>query len=955
MPDIDYSKTVNLPATGFPMKANLAQNEPKWLSFWRENDVYRRMLERCSGGEPFILHDGPPYANGRIHIGHALNKVLKDFTVKRAMLCGRPAPYVPGWDCHGLPIEYQLFKDLNISKDQISRVEFRRMARAYAARYVDIQREEFRRLGVFGDWDRPYLTMDPSYERQVMRCLRDLVAGGYVYRSRKPVHWCVHCETSLAEAEIEYADKSSDSVYVAFPVARPSPALAAAAGRDVADLVVLIWTTTPWTLPANQALAFKPDGQYVIVHRQNGRGRLLLMKNMLPVVRERLGEELPVVAELSGGDIATGDPATTTRCRHPFIDRESPALGDDMVSTDDGTGVVHIAPGHGEEDYRLGLRAGLEVYSPVDVYGRYDDAVTVHGEDLRGVRVFEANRRIIERMTASGTMLWSGTAEHSYPHCWRCKKPVIFRATEQWFLDVDHGGLRERMLENIGSVSWVPEYGRNRIAAMVAQRPDWCLSRQRYWGAPIPAVRCTACGEVSLTVELVERAAHIFGEEGSDAWFTRDLGDFLPADFACPKCGARRFDRENDILDVWYDSAVSYETVPEVRAHLGRAMYLEGSDQHRGWFQVALIVSSAIHGKPPYATVLTHGFVVDGAGRKMSKSQGNVVAPQDIIARSGADIVRLWVASSDYTEDVRISPEILAQLTETYRKVRNTLRFLLGNLGTFPRERWLDLGSGAVLERQLDPLDRYALGALTRLAADVDEAYGTHRYYRVIALLNEFCVSTLSGFYLDVIKGKLYTYRVDDPRRVATLNVLHLVLRTLLQLLAPILSFTAEEAWQAAREQGLVDAESVFLTDWRETVALLDRVRHVLDAVHPGTVSEFDALRELRCMVNVHLEELRKLGKIGSSLEAEVTLECYDNAPGRVAQKLDTNGVLKTALNVSGVHVRFHPHTKPDNLFPTVSAKPFNGLKCPRCWMFFRELENSGICATCADALRARP
>jgi len=617
--------------------------------------------------------------------------------------------------------------------------------------------------------------------------------------------------------------------------------------------------------------------------------------------------------------------------------------------------VVHIAPGHGEEDYRLGLRAGLEVYSPVDAYGRYDDAITVHGEDLRGVQVFEANRRIIERMTANGTMLWSGTATHSYPHCWRCKRPVIFRATEQWFLNVDHRGLRERMLENIGSVSWIPDYGRNRIAAMVSQRPDWCLSRQRYWGVPIPAVRCTACGEVSLTVELVGRAADIFGEEGSDAWFTRDIGDFLPADFACPKCGARRFERENDILDVWYDSAVSYEAVPEVRAHLGHVMYLEGSDQHRGWFQVALIVSSARHGTAPYATVLTHGFVVDGAGRKMSKSQGNVVAPQDIIARSGADIVRLWAASGDYTEDVRISPEILAQLSETYRKLRNTVRFLLGNLGKFPRERWWDLGSGTVLGQRLDSLDRYALSALAQLAAEADEAYDTYRYYRVIALLNEFCVSTLSGFYLDVIKGKLYTYRVDDPRRTATLNVLHLVLRVLLQLLAPMLSFTAEEAWQAAREQGLVDEESVFLTDWRETVALLGRVRHALDAVHPGAVSEFVALRDLRSVVNVHLEELRSAGKIGSSLEAAVTLDCCDNACGRVARKLDGEGVLKTALNVSAVRVRFHPVPKPDTLLPSISAEPFEGLKCPRCWVLFERLEDSGVCATCAEALRERP
>lgn len=927
--EVDFSKTVNLPKTNFSMKANLAQREPNFIKFWQENKIYEKLLEKNKNRPSFILHDGPPYANGHIHIGHALNKILKDIVVKYKAMDGYYTPFIPGWDCHGLPIEYQLLKELKITKDQISQVEFRKKAKEYAQKYIEIQKEEFIRLGVLGEWNSPYLTMSPKYEEKIISALMKLVEEGYIVKRKKPVYWCINCETSLAEAEVEYEEKISDSIYVKFPVYKLSENSGIETKYD--NLFILIWTTTPWTLPANLALAIKPDENYVIVKHQNEH--YILMKTRLEDLENLLNVKFEVLEEFYGEKIASDDKSKTTICRHPFLDRFSYCIPYEGVSTQDGTGIIHIAPGHGEEDYFLGLKFGLDIYSPVNSKGRFEDVafkdivLPIYNEN-----VFKANSIIIEHLRATNLLLHSGTIQHSYPHCWRCKKPVIFRATEQWFLLIDNKSLRKRLLENIKKVKWIPEFGENRISSMVELRPDWCLSRQRYWGVPIPALYCKNCKEVYMTKELLHKVKEIFKEEGSDSWFIKDTKEFIPEGLKC-KCGCEDFIKEKDILDVWFDSSVSYKILEDLEIYPPKKiMYLEGSDQHRGWFQVSLITSTATEGVPPYDVVLTHGFVVDGEGRKMSKSLGNVVSPQDVIKQYGADILRLWSAFSDYSLDVRISEEILQRLVETYRKIRNTIRYMLGNLYDFKRD---------CKDYKLDFLDNYILSRLSNIIDEVVKSYDEFKFYKIVNTINNFFVKDLSNFYFDVLKDKLYTYKKSSLERTGSQFVLYKIFKTLIPLISPILSFTAEEAWQEARSSNLVEEESVFFVD------LSSIKQEVLKYKNLELESEVDKLLEVREKVNIKLEELRKNDIIGSSLEAEVILKLNSqNEYYRLAKKYYDK--LPSMFIVSSVILE---HSSDINENFIVEARKYEGTKCPRCWIYYKSLTEKGVCVKCKEAL----
>src|SRR3989338_7517026 len=715
---MDYKATLNLPKTAFPMKADLPTREPGFLARWQSEDLYQQIRKARAGSPRFILHDGPPYANGDIHIGHALNKILKDLIVRYKTMQGFDSPYVPGWDCHGMPIEHQLFKELGLTKAQIAQTEFREKARAFAQRYVDIQREQFKRLGVSGDWDHPYLTMAQDYELTILAIFRELVQAGYIYRGRKPVYWCASCETALAEAEVEYEDRSDTSIYVAFPSAQ-DPRLA-----------IAVWTTTPWTLPANVALCLHPEARYVVLEDERWPFRLVIAAGLADRVAAALkAKAVRIVQQASGSEFEGW------RCRSPFGDRESVVVTDKSVSMTEGTGIVHIAPGHGHEDYAIGQREKLDVLSPVDHQGRFTKEVPA----FAGQSVFDANPKIVADLRARGLLLAEEPISHSYPHCWRCKQPVIFRATPQWFLNVDAQGLRQRLLDAARMVRWIPATGFNRIAGMLQTRPDWCLSRQRYWGTPIPILHCASCDEPLMDARVIEQIEQTLSREGIDAWFRVSPEQLAPG-ATCPSCRGTRLRKETDILDVWFDSGVSHEAVLKTRKELGwpAHLYLEGSDQHRGWFQVWLLPSTALRHQPPYQQVLTHGFVMDGEGRKMSKSLGNVIAPQDVMARFGADILRLWVASCDYREDVRISEAILAQTAETYRKIRNTFRYLLANLYDF------DPARHSRPPAQWPEMDRWAIQRAQQLLDEIHQAYEAYQFLQVVRAVYQFCVVDLS-------------------------------------------------------------------------------------------------------------------------------------------------------------------------------------------------------------------
>ncbi len=925
----DFSKSVNLPQTEFPMKANLPQREPEFLKTWEEKDIYSSVRRKNEGRKKFIFHDGPPYANGHIHLGTSLNKILKDFIIKYKSMSGSDAPYTPGWDCHGLPIEQQALKELKLDKHKVEMIAFRKQAADFAKRFINIQRSEFKRLGVFGDWEKPYLTLDPKYESVIIKAFGELAKKGYIYRSKKPVYWCPACETALADAEVEYADHVSHSVYVKFDIKKFPEVLS-----EEQKASVLIWTTTPWTLPANVALAFNPGVDYVLASVTYSDGmadRLILSKKLLAVVAENTGmKEYKVLREFSGKSLEG------IVCSNPLLERDSVGVLADYVSTEDGTGVVHIAPGHGQEDYQVGLKYKLPVLSPVNEWGAFTDEVP----EFKGQKVFASNPLIIEKLKNEGKLVFEDKFTHSYPHCWRCKKPVIFRATPQWFMSVEHDSLRERMLDIIKKVSWVPSYGENRITGMMETRPDWCLSRQRLWGVPLPVFYCEKCGEPVLDYDLIMHIAKQFAEFGSDRWYEKSSKELMaPLDIKCKKCGASDFRKEQDILDVWFDSGVSSLAVLESGNFEGLSwpadMYLEGSDQHRGWFQTSLLVASALKGAAPYKTVLTHGFVVDGEGKKMSKSIGNTVAPEKIIAQYGADILRLWVATSDYREDIRISPEILKGLIDNYRKMRNTIRFLLGNISDYS-------SSQAIEYKNMREIDRYAISKLNETIKIVTSAYEAYEFHNAAVQLNLHCTVFLSNFYLDALKDILYCDKPASNARRSSQRAIWETCSALIRLMAPILPFTTEEAWQELRKIDKSLPESVFLAEFP-----------VVEGGNTFSIEQekkWEKLMGLRENASAEFEKLRKEKKIGSNLEASVNI--YDNGSLSAIDKELLCNVLGT-WDVALSEVT-DPGAKPGEI--QVSAGVSSHAKCERCWRHVKDVSTankhgSNLCGRCVEAL----
>ncbi len=927
---MDYQKTRNLPQTNFAMKAGLAQKETSCLEKWEKEGLYAKIREKSQGKKTFILHDGPPYANGDIHIGHALNKILKDMIVKYKTMQGFDSLYIPGWDCHGLPIEHQLLKELKQKKGEVDCVEFRKKAYAYAMKYVGIQREQFKRLGVFGQWDQPYLTLAPEYEYWILKSLAALRKKEYIYRGLKPVNWCPNCETALAEAEVEYEDHASPSVYVKFKVNNPEVIKGLPKGKD---LFLLVWTTTPWTLVANVAVTVHPAFRYSPV--DTGDEVLIIESSLCQNVLRKAGiAKFKILEEVSGEQL------TPLVYRHPLGFREDCRLVTaDYVTKEEGTGLVHTAPGHGQDDFETGLKYGLEIVMPVNDNGVY----TQEAGHYAGEHVFKADEKILSELRTKGVLFSSGNVAHSYQHCWRCKKPIIFRATKQWFLKIDHDNLRGRLKEVIKKeIQWVPPSGEDRILGMVASRPDWCLSRQRYWGVPIPALKCQGCrGEHKLFVEVIEHFAGTVRKEGTDVWFEKDVQYFIPQGFRCPDCGQGAFEKTNDILDVWFDSGVSHQAV--VKAVMGREMpvdmYLEGSDQHRGWFQSSLIPAMAMEGKPPFRIVLTHGFVVDGQGRKMSKSLGNVISPLDLIKNSGADIVRLWAASSSYEEDVRISPEILERLTDAYRKIRNTARYLLGNLYDFDPSR------DEVPYTHLADLDKWALYRLYATIVDWRHFFDGYEFAKVTKTIYTFCNEDLSSFYLDILKDRLYTSAAYGRERRSAQTVLYHILNYLVRAVAPILSFTADEIYLAMpKDAGMKDVPSVHLLEW--PVLPEEWINREIE-------EKFRRLVAIRSDVLKAIEDKRRAGEVGSSLEVKILIRTgnkneYDYLKAH-------EGMLPSVFIVSQAaveHVLNFGEPPAGSFAREMVVQKAEGEKCSRCWNYRTDIgedpEHETLCARCA-------
>ncbi|MBI3357385.1 MAG: isoleucine--tRNA ligase [Nitrospirae bacterium] len=938
---MDYKATLNLPKTDFPMKANLPQREPEMLAWWEQQKLYEQIQEASKGKPRYVLHDGPPYANGRIHIGHALNKILKDIIVKSRTMAGFHAPYVPGWDCHGLPIEHQVMKELGDKKKDLDVSAIRKLCRAYAEKYVDIQREEFKRLGVLGEWEQPYLTMTPAYEATIIREFGKFVERGGVYKGLKPVLWCTQDQTALAEAEVEYDNHTSPSIYVKFPVVT-SPAVLRTTfpGIPFPDGIklvsVVIWTTTPWTLPANQAVCLHRDFDYAFVQV---REELLIVaaKLLESVAKACAFEGYRVVGVKKGGEGFEG-----LETQRPLSTGLSPILLGEFVTLEQGTGCVHIAPGHGMEDYILVLEHNakaspgerLEILAPVDNGGRFTDVI----KEFAGQHVFKANPKIVDYLQANGRLLGHGSLNHSYPHCWRCKSPVIFRATEQWFVSMETNDLRKEALAEIERVQWIPVYGRDRINGMIENRPDWCLSRQRVWGVPIPGFTCASCRTVVADPKIIEHIAGLIESKGADVWFERSSAELLPSGTTCPKCGKTSFEKERDILDVWFESGVSYAAVLKPRKWWPADLYLEGSDQHRGWFHSALLAGVTTDRRAPYKAVLTHGFVVDGQGRKMSKSAGNVVAPQDVIKQSGAEILRLWVSAQDYREDLRISQEILNHLIEAYRKIRNTCRFLLSNLYDF------DPNYFRVPYEDLPELDRWALLRLGELIPKVTKAYEDFEFHSIFHALNNFCSVDMSAIYLDILKDRLYTFRKDSHARQSSQTVLFDVLVALTKLMAPILSFTSEEIWRMLPEAARMSPNglSVHLSSFPEVNAKWSDAE--LD-------SRWERLLEVRVAAQAALEEQRRGKVIGSSLEASIQIEANPEKFGLLKQY---EQVLSSIFIVSQVELR-EVHNLP--LKPDFRVLVFkaNGNKCERCWNYRPAVgtfaDHPTLCDRCLEAV----
>jgi isoleucyl-tRNA synthetase len=924
----DYKDTINLPQTGFPMKADLAKREPAMLEAWERSDLYGKIRSVAKGRPGYVLTDGPPYANGAIHLGHAVNKILKDIIVKSRTLDGYDAPYVPGWDCHGLPIEMQVEKTHGRVGQKIDAKAFRAACRDYAYKQVDAQRKDFKRLGVLGDWDHPYLTMDPRFEAEQLRAFAIIIKNGHVYKGYKPVHWCLNCRSALAEAEVEYEDITSPSVYVRFEVLDRTD-LAARLGLpdELVDLdvptSVAIWTTTPWTLPANQAVALHPQIDYSLVEFDLGDGRERLI-----VANERVE---PLMLTLGVGAWTTlaevkGEALEHLRLKHPFYERVVPVVLGDHVTLDAGTGAVHTAPGHGLEDYIVGRRYDLPIENPVGGDGRFLPSTPI----FAGEQVFDANAHVIEVLGGAGRLLKGEPHHHAYPHCWRHKTPIIFRATPQWFISMDQAGLRKGALEAIAHVDWMPAWGEQRINGMIAGRPDWCVSRQRTWGVPIPLFVDKETGELHpRTLELIEEVAQRVERGGIDAWFDLDTAVLLGKD-------AARYEKSTDVMDVWFDSGVVHHAVTHLRPEIVSPsdLYLEGSDQHRGWFHSSLLTSVAMHGRAPYRGVLTHGFTVDEKGRKMSKSIGNTLVPQKLTSTLGADVLRLWIAATDYANEMSVSDEILKRMADSYRRIRNTMRFLLGNMHGF------DPVEHAVPFHDLVAIDQWVISKAFALQNDVVTAYRNYEFHSIYQEVHNFCVVELGGFYLDIIKDRLYTTGAGRrPRRSAQTALYHLA-DAMVRWLAPIVSFTAEEVWSfmpGARN------ESVFLNTWHSFPAGAERASAI----------DWPAFIALKADVGRQLERLREAGEIGAPLQAEVTI----SASPEQAQRFGALGDELRFLLITSQAKVVQTQTPPADSVPShaenvwLEVKPSTQPKCVRCWQLRPDVGSDArhpeLCARC--------
>ncbi|MEE6075611.1 isoleucine--tRNA ligase [Avibacterium paragallinarum] len=923
--NVDYKNTLNLPATGFPMRGDLAKREPVMLKNWYEKKLYEKIRQSAQGKKSFILHDGPPYANGSIHIGHAVNKILKDIIVKSKTAAGFDSPYIPGWDCHGLPIELKVEGLVGKPGDKISAAQFREECRNYAREQVEGQKKDFIRLGVLGDWDNPYLTMNYDTEANIIRTLAKVVENGHLYKGYKPVHWCLDCASSLAEAEVEYEDKTSPSIYVKFPATDESAVLnkfnLSEAGSG--EVAAVIWTTTPWTLPSNRAIAVNADLVYQLL--QFGDKRLILAKDLVESVQKALGEEnVKVLGEAKGADLEL------LRFNHPFYDYSVPVILGDHVTTDGGTGLVHTAPDHGQDDYLVGLKYGLEMAALINDAGVFKAETPF----FAGKAVFESNDLVIEKLKETGNLLKLEKIRHSYPHCWRHKTPIIFRATPQWFIGMETNGLRPQALSEIKKVCWIPDWGQARIEAMVENRPDWCISRQRTWGVPMALFIHKTTEELHpRTLELIEQVAQLVEQSGIQAWWDLDPKDLLGDD-------AEHYKKVSDTLDVWFDSGSTYSSVVKARPEfngLSADMYLEGSDQHRGWFMSSLMLSTATDNQAPYKQVLTHGFTVDGKGRKMSKSIGNIVTPQEVMDKFGGDILRLWVASTDYTGEMSVSDEILKRAADSYRRIRNTARFLLANLNGFDPKRDL------VKPEEMIVLDRWAVDCALNAQKEIQEAYDNYQFHAVVQRLMKFCSIEMGSFYLDIIKDRQYTTKADSLARRSCQTALWHIAEALVRWIAPILSFTADEIWQYIPGER---AEFVFTEEFYDGLFPLSAEETMNDAY-------WQQVLKLRDEVNRVLEQARADKTIGAALEAEVTLYANDEY-AKILSQLENE--LRFVLITSKAQVK--PLAEAD-----VEAGEVEGFKvkvvrsanekCPRCWHYSDTIGTNPahptLCSRCVE------
>ncbi len=920
---MDFKQTLNLPKTDFPMKANLTKKEPEMIKKWEEENLYYKIIEKRKNSEKWILHDGPPYANGHIHMGHALNKILKDIIVKFRTMQGYNTYYIPGWDCHGLPIEHEVDKKLGKERFKKDIIEKRKMCREYAEKFVEIQKNEFKRLGVFGDWENPYLTMSYEYEAIIARELGKFFEKGSVYKSKKPVYWCSSCVTALAEAEVEYQEDPSPSIYVKFKVLGnlndKFPQLS-----SNKEIYIIIWTTTPWTLPANVAIAVHPDFDYSFLECEDGI--YILAKELSETSMHYFG-----IKNFKEIMVTKGKNLENIKCKHPFIERDSIIINADFVTLDAGTGCVHIAPGHGEEDYIVGLKYNLPVLNPVDDYGKFTKDVGV--DKLVGLDVFKANEVVNDILEEKDALIKKDEFTHSYPHCWRCKNPIIFRATNQWFISMEKNNLREKALNSIkNEVKWIPFWGQERIYNMIENRPDWCISRQRAWGVPITVLYCKNCGKIIATKELFEKVFEIFKKEGADAWFIRDAKDFLPEGFKCV-CGSDEFEKETDILDVWFDSGSSWAAVCEnnPKQKYPANMYLEGSDQHRGWFHSSLLISIANRGIAPYKEVLTHGFVVDGEGKKMSKSAGNVIAPDEIVNKYGAEILRLWVTAQDYRDDIRISQEIIKRIVESYRRIRNTIRYMLGVLYDF------DFEKDKISYNEMTEIDKYILAKLNRLIKRVLKAYNDYEFHIVYHKIYNFCIVDLSAGYLDPLKDRLYCESKNSKIRRSSQTAIYYILDALLKLIAPVLVFTSDEAWSYFKK----NSESIHQELFPEIHEEFDNEK---------IVENWEKIEELKELVTKEIENARKEKIIGHSLDAKVEIFFKNQKEYNFFKEYEDD--LKMFLITSQIKIELDENLD-ENV--KISVKKADGEKCKRCWRFDLSVEKNlnKICSRCEKVLNS--